>query len=102
MDRLSRHDLAASIGGIVTESFNFSRGRFNQIIRGWINYYGEFYKSGLHPNFRMLNRMLAKWAMRKYKKLRRRRRRTKYWLGRIAYQEPELYSFMFLTGIESG
>ena len=46
---------------------------FNAVIRGWINYYGRFYKSVLYPTFRHLNEILVRWAMRKYKRLRRHR-----------------------------
>lgn len=56
----------------------------NPVIRGWVNYYGKYYKSALYPILHQLNMSLIKWAMRKYKKLRRRQRRAYYWLGRIA------------------
>ena len=65
---------------------------FNPIIRGWINYYGSYYKSALRPIFDQLNRCLRKWAMRKYKKLRGRPRRARYWLGRIARRQPYLFA----------
>ena len=45
---------------------------FNVVLQGWINYYGRFYKSMLYPVFRHLNEILVRWAMRKYKRLRRR------------------------------
>ena len=44
---------------------------FNVELQGWINYYGRFYKSMLYPVFRHFNEMLVRWAMRKYKRLRR-------------------------------
>ncbi len=47
---------------------------FNPIIRGWLNYYGRYYKSALYPTLRHLDRRLAHWAMAKYKRLRRHRR----------------------------
>jgi len=72
---------------------------YNPIIRGWVNYYGEYYKSGLYPTFRMLNRTLEKWAMRKYKKIRGHRRRARHWLGRIAYQKPELFAQWQILGV---
>jgi hypothetical protein len=34
----------------------------NPILRGWIQYYGKFFKSALHPVFQHLNRTLARWA----------------------------------------
>jgi len=65
---------------------------FNSVIRGRINYYGQFYKSALYPIFNQLNGALQRWAMRKYKKLHRRRRRAFYWLGRIAKQQSYLFA----------
>jgi len=65
---------------------------FNPVLRGWLNYYGRFYKSALYPIFDQLNCALKRWAMRKYKKLRGRQRRARYWLGRIACREPMLFA----------
>ena len=65
---------------------------FNPIIRGWITYYGRFYKSELYSVLRQLNRCLVVWATRKFKQLRRHRRRAAYWLRRIALKEPNLYA----------
>jgi len=64
---------------------------FSPIVRGWINYYGSFYKSALYPTLKHLNRTLVRWAMRKFKRLRRHQRRAEYWLGRIARKEPWLF-----------
>lgn len=64
---------------------------FSPIVRGWINYYGNFYKSALYPTLRHLNRILVRWAERKFKRLRRHQRRAEYWLGRIARKEPWLF-----------
>jgi RNA-directed DNA polymerase len=43
---------------------------FNKVVQGWINYYGRFYRSGLHPLLRRINAYLVRWAKRKYKRLR--------------------------------
>jgi RNA-directed DNA polymerase len=75
---------------------------FNPIIRGWVNYYGQFYKSALHPVLNQLNGSLQRWAMRKYKKLRRRKRRAFYWLGRIAKQMPYLFAHWRLVRQSAG
>ena len=45
---------------------------FNPVIRGWINYYGQFYKSALYSVLRHMNRALIHWARRKFKRLRAR------------------------------
>ena len=62
----------------------------NPYVRGWVNYYGRFYRSALTPVLRCLERSLVYWARRKFKRLRRHRRRAEHWLGRIARREPKL------------
>jgi RNA-directed DNA polymerase len=32
---------------------------FNPVIRGWVNYYGRFYKSALYPALKHMNRALV-------------------------------------------
>ncbi len=65
---------------------------FNPVIRGWINYFKHFYKSAMYPTLRNLNCILARWAMRKFKKLRRHRRRSMHWLGEVAKRDPRLFA----------
>ena len=65
---------------------------FNPVIRGWINYYGRFYKSELYSVLKHMDRALTMWARRKYKKLNPRQRRATYWLGGIARREPKLFA----------
>lgn len=63
----------------------------NPMLRGWINYYGKFYKSELYCVFKHLNRILVRWAERKYKRLKGHSRKAGYWLGNIARREPSLF-----------
>ena len=72
---------------------------WNPILRGWIQYYGHFYKSALYPILRHFNVQLTRWAMRKYKRLRRHRRRAEYWLGGIARREPRMFAHWHLLGV---
>ncbi len=65
---------------------------FNPVVRGWINYYGRFYKSELYSVLHHLDRALVRWVRRKYRKLRHQRRAT-HWLGRIARREPNLFAY---------
>jgi RNA-directed DNA polymerase len=65
---------------------------FNPVLRGWIHYYGRFYKSALYPTLRHMNRALVHWVRRKYKRFNRHRRRAEYWLGRVARREPKLFA----------
>jgi len=46
--------------------------QINPVVRGWINYYGRFYPSELLWALHSINEYLMRWAMRKYKRLRRR------------------------------
>jgi len=71
----------------------------NPIVRGWIQYYGKFFKSALHPVFQHLNRTLARWASRKFKRLRRRCRKGEHWLGELARREPTLFAHWELLGL---
>jgi len=66
--------------------------RINPIVRGWLNYYGRYYRSALRPVLYQLQNALARWAMRKYKKLRGRWLKATHWLGRIARRQPRLFS----------
>jgi RNA-directed DNA polymerase len=42
----------------------------NPKVRGWINYYGKFYKTELGKTITLKSRSLERWATRKYKKFR--------------------------------
>jgi group II intron reverse transcriptase/maturase len=42
----------------------------NPKTRGWMAYYGAFYRSALHPVLHRVNTYLLRWLMNKYKKLR--------------------------------
>ena len=43
--------------------------------------------------------LLVRWALRKYKRLRRHRRRAEHWLGGIARREPGMFAHWFLLGV---
>jgi RNA-directed DNA polymerase len=64
----------------------------NPIVRGWINYYGRFYRTRLVQTLRRINDYLMRWAMRKYKRLRKHPTRTWRLLARIAKREPNLFA----------
>lgn len=64
---------------------------FNPILRGWLTYYGCFYRSALYPIFRHFNKTLVAWAMRKYKKLKGHKIRASRFIQQIAEREPRLF-----------
>ena len=71
---------------------------FNPTIRGWLQYYGRFYPSALYPPMRHLDRSLARWAERKYKKLRGHLRRATHWIARIIRRDPGLFAHWLMLG----
>ena len=42
----------------------------NPVVRGWMTYYGAFYRAALYPVLHRINNYLLRWIMKKYKKLR--------------------------------
>ncbi len=42
----------------------------NPQVRGWVNYYGAFYRSELGFLARRINEHLVRWAMHKFKRLK--------------------------------
>jgi RNA-directed DNA polymerase len=66
-------------------------GEVNQVVRGWIQYYGAFYKTKLIGVLYQLEQSLNRWACRKYRSLRRKPTRAGRFLGRIAETRPNLF-----------
>jgi RNA-directed DNA polymerase len=64
----------------------------NPAVRGWMNYYGRFYRSKCVQVLRHLNEALAGWARRKYRRFWRRERASMHWLGRIARRDRTLFA----------
>ena len=67
--------------------------KINPVVRGWLNYYGKYYRTALDPVLLQLQFTLVRWAKRKYKRLRGHWLRALHWLGRIAKREPNLFAF---------
>jgi len=63
----------------------------NPKVRGWINYYGKFYKSELRKTINLIAKAIERWVTRKYKKLKRRKGRARKWLAEIARRDPSLF-----------
>ena len=47
--------------------------QLNPVLCGWIEYYGRYRPSALHPLYRHVNKTLVRWAMRKYKRFKGKR-----------------------------
>ncbi len=59
-------------------------------VRGWMNYYGRYYRTECIAVLQHINEALARWARWKYKRLRRRKTASIHWLGRLAERAPNL------------
>ena len=65
--------------------------RYNTSLRGWMNYYGRFYKSAMRAVFDHFDRSLLAWARRKYLRFARHPRRARRWLTRTVTRQPRLF-----------
>ena len=53
--------------------------RINPIVRGWMQYYGAFYRSALYQLLSRINAYLVRWIRKKYKRLRAKKKALKCW-----------------------
>ena len=76
--------------------------RVNPAVRGWINYYGSYYRSALYRVFENLDDCLVRWAMRKYKDLLRRPARARELVLRLKARQPSLFAHWTLLPRTTG
>lgn len=65
----------------------------NPKLRGWINYYGKYYKSKLDQTLETVTFRLISWARRKYKKLHRSFTKAMEWVETIRKTQPKLFVY---------
>jgi group II intron reverse transcriptase/maturase len=63
----------------------------NPVIRGWMQYYGRFYKSELYPLLYRINAYLTRWMRKKYRRLRPVKKAHEAW-KRVTGQYPALFA----------
>ncbi|MEJ1400477.1 MAG: group II intron maturase-specific domain-containing protein [Candidatus Sedimenticola sp. (ex Thyasira tokunagai)] len=63
----------------------------NPIMRGWIAYYGKFYRSAMYAIIRHVNKTLVRWFMRKYKAIKRSKMRAMALFARCMKETPGLF-----------
>jgi RNA-directed DNA polymerase len=74
----------------------------NPQIRGWINYYGRFYRSELSFLAWRINDHLTRWAMHKFKRYRRRYTKAMTWLQKVYQHQPSLFAHWQLVAFTPG
>jgi hypothetical protein len=62
--------------------------QINPVVRGWMQYYGAFYRSALNPLLSRINAYVMRWLRNKYKRLRTTKKAKACW-QRITNQHPE-------------
>lgn len=63
----------------------------NPVIRGWMNYYGKFYRTELTGLLRRINTYLVRWARRKFKRFRSFKKAKRWWQG-LLHRQPGLFA----------
>ncbi|KZS64452.1 hypothetical protein A4G26_27935 [Mycobacterium kansasii] len=63
----------------------------NPVVRGWMNYYGYFYRTELFPLLRRINTYLVRWARRRFKRLRSFKRAHRWWKD-LVQRPPALFA----------
>jgi group II intron reverse transcriptase/maturase len=63
----------------------------NPVIRGWMQYYGAFYKTALYPLLRRINSYLVRWMRKKYRRLRPFKKAHEAW-KRVTSQYPTWFA----------
>ena len=71
----------------------------NPIVRGWMNYYGEFNRFEMYSLLQRINTYLMRWAGKKYRRLRPYRRFKAWWSG-LLDREPRLFAH-WAWGVDS-
>lgn len=66
--------------------------KINPVVRGWVNYYGVYYRSEMKKVLRQIDLTLAKWASRKFKKLHRGWVKSTRWLTTVSKREPTMFA----------
>ena len=64
----------------------------NPSLRGWITYYGTYYRSALYRVMVHFDRYLTRWAATKYKSLKHRFAPAARWLRGVALRQPHLFA----------
>jgi len=63
----------------------------NPIVRGWMQYYGAFYRSALKPLLQRINSYLVRWIRRKYKRLAGFNKAKRCFQG-ITQRDPRMFA----------
>jgi RNA-directed DNA polymerase len=63
----------------------------NPVVRGWMQYYGAFYRSALYPLLSRINAYLVRWIQKKYKRFKGKTKAYACWRG-ITDRYPRMFA----------
>ncbi|WIV57993.1 group II intron reverse transcriptase/maturase [Amycolatopsis nalaikhensis] len=63
----------------------------NPVVRGWMQYYGAYYRSALHRLLTRVNTYLVRWIRKKYRRLRGMKSAVRCWRG-IVERHPRMFA----------
>jgi hypothetical protein len=69
---------------------------YNPCIRGWITYYGHFYKTQLRPTLTRIDAYVIRWSRRQFKRMRHRTKGARDWFDRFRRANPHLFAHWVL------
>jgi group II intron reverse transcriptase/maturase len=64
----------------------------NPMVRGWLNYYCAYYPTSVAYTMKCLNKRIIIWALRKYKRFRRSKRKATEWVMEVIKREPKMFA----------
>ena len=76
--------------------------QYNPVLRGWWNYFGEFYPSAMHSFAIYFDGKLMQWARRKYKTLEQRKQSSVQWLLKMKNSFPRMFFYWRVTRYQVG
>jgi RNA-directed DNA polymerase len=63
----------------------------NPVVRGWVSYYGRFYRTELNGLLKRINTYLVRWARRKFRRLRSFKKARRWWNG-LLQRQPAMFA----------
>ena len=68
----------------------------NPVVRGWMQYYGAFYRTALHPLLGRINAYLMRWLRRKFRRFRGRKKANVAWVN-VVTKRPKFFAHWVWT-----
>ncbi|CAM3745765.1 group II intron reverse transcriptase/maturase [Nocardiopsis rhodophaea] len=73
--------------------------RINPVVRGWMSYYGAFYRSALYPLLARINAYLMRWLRKKHKRLRGLKKAHRAWARAVEQRRGFFAHWRWVTWV---